>query len=296
MVSHTVRSQRANAVVDALGREVSTLREARRVVSLVPSETESLAVVARGLERLVGRTTYCIEPAGAIERVPAIGGTKNVDVAAVLALAPDLVLANQEENTRSDVDALIAAGLRVHVSFPRTLAQSADYLASLVSLLGLEPEMHPVVRRAREALTRRAPPGPARRVWVPIWKDPWMSFDARTFASDVLAHAGLENVMADRARRYPLSADLGERAPVAVSSDRDTRYPRTTLEEALAREPELVLLPDEPYRFTAADADEIRGAAGTRVDVRFVDGKDLFWYGARAIDAPSRLRAGIDAR
>lgn len=294
MLSHTVRSQRGNAVIDALGRRIPAVRPARRVVSLVPSETESVVVLG-GLGRLVGRTSYCIEPPEAAA-VPEVGGTKNVDVARVRDLAPDLVLANQEESSRRDVEALIAAGLRVHVSFPRTLAQSVDYLASLAVLLGLDAERHPPIleARARLATLRAAVPSAPVRVWVPIWKEPWMTFDGRTFASDVLAHAGMTNVFADRARRYPLAADLGLAAPSTVPADRDTRYPRTTLEEALARAPEVVLLPDEPYRFVATDADEItRASAGTRVC--FVDGKDLFWYGVRAVEAPTRLRAHLGA-
>lgn len=292
-----MRSQRANAVIDALGRCIPIQTDARRIVSLVPSETESVAVLG-GLERLAGRTTFCVEPAASIHRIPTVGGTKSADVEGVLALRPDLVLANQEENTKRDVDALIAAGLRVHVSFPRTLAQSVDHLASLVLLLGLDPDAHPIVRRAQAELTRmqRAKPSSVRRVWVPIWKDPWMSFDARTFASDVLAHAGLENVMADRPRRYPLAADLGDAPAARVTPDRDTRYPRTTIAEAMARAPDLVLLPDEPYRFTEDDADEIRRASGGRAEVRFADGKDLFWYGVRATSAPARLRVLADRR
>jgi hypothetical protein len=120
-----------------------------------------------------------------------------------------------------------------------------------------------------------------------------MTFDARTFASDVLAHAGLENVTADRPRRYPLAADLGELAPARVAADRDTRYPRMRLDEAAARRPDVVLLPDEPYAFTRADAEEIR-AAMPSARVVFVDGKDLFWYGARAIGAPERLRSAVE--
>lgn len=294
MLSHTVRSQRGNAVIDALGRSVPSAPAARRVVSLVPSETESVVVLA-GLDRLVGRTRYCVEPPAAAE-VPEVGGTKDVDVDRVRDLRPDLVLANQEESSRRDVEALIASGLRVHVSFPRTLAQSVDYVASLAQLLGLDPErdVRVVEARARMATLRAAVPRALLRVWVPIWKEPWMSFDGRTFASDVLAHAGLVNVLADRPRRYPLAADLGLAPPRKVQEARDTRYPRTTLAEALARGPELVLLPDEPYRFVRDDADEIERESAGRARALFVDGKDLFWYGVRAVEAPARLRALAD--
>lgn len=295
MISHTVRSQRPRAVIDALGRAVPLGKPARRVVSLVPSETESVASLG-GLERLVGRTRFCVEPAGRITRVAEVGGTKDVDVERVLSLGPDLVLANQEESTRRDVERLVAAGVRVHVSFPRTLAQSLDYLRSLACLLGLDPARDPHVAEAEEVLGQLGTRRPERSLsaWTPIWRDPWMSFDGRTFASDVLAHAGIHNVMSARPRRYPLAADLGEAATARVSPERDTRYPRTSLDEAMARRPDLVLLPDEPYRFGDADADTIRAAALAPVRVCFVDGKDLFWYGVRATSAPARLARAID--
>src|SRR5688572_14735614 len=119
-------------MVDALGRRVVLARPAQRVVSLVPSETESVAVLApAGIGALAGRTEFCIEPRGEIEHVPTCGGTKSIDVAKVIALAPDLVLANQEESSKKEVEALIGAGLPVYVSFPCTMRESAEYVRTL---------------------------------------------------------------------------------------------------------------------------------------------------------------------
>lgn len=275
--------------VDALGREVRLLRAPRRVVSLVPSETETVAALA-GLERLVGRTEYCEEPRGAIERVPALGGTKNVDVEAVAALAPDLVLANQEENSQRDVEALIARGLTVYVSFPCTVAEALEHLVVTARLLDVDPARVPEIAALREALARAEAPARPLPVAVPIWKDPWMTFDGRTYASDLLRLAGAENVFADRPRRYPLAADLGRAE--AKPTTRDTRYPRFELEELHARAPELVLLPDEPYRFGETEKKEL-DAQGLRAEL--VCGKDLFWYGVRAASALSRLTARLRA-
>ena len=218
------------SVRDALGREVVIAHPPRRVVSLVPSETESVAAIA-GLEVLVGRTDYCEEPRGTIERVPSVGGTKKLDVERVLALAPDLVLANQEENGRADVEALIARGAPVYVSFPHTAREALAHLAVTARLLHVDAA--PTLGACEAALRRGEARTPAVRVAVPIWKGPWMSFDGRTFASDVLRLAGAINVFDDRARRYPLAADLGT-AP-ARETDRDTRYPRFALEELVAR-------------------------------------------------------------
>ncbi|HEY8430969.1 MAG TPA: helical backbone metal receptor [Sandaracinaceae bacterium] len=275
-------------VEDALGRRVRLAAPARHVVSLVPSETESVAALA-GVERLVGRTSFCVEPCGAIERVPSVGGTKKIDVERVLALSPDLVLANREENGRRDVERLIEAGVPVHVSFPRSVADAVAYLDALVALLGLGSEGRARVRAMERRIERARARGPRVRVFAPIWKDPWMTFDGRTYGSDLLAVAGADNVFSDRARRFPLAADLGA-AEAVDPGDRDTRYPRTTEEEIRARAPELVLLPDEPYAFGADHAAGIEAWKVAR-RVELVSGKDLFWYGVRTADALERVAA-----
>jgi ABC-type Fe3+-hydroxamate transport system substrate-binding protein len=274
-------------VVDALGCEVRLSSPARRIVSLVPSETLSVAAIA-DVERLAGRTEFCVEPAGEIERVPTVGGTKSIDVAAIIALAPDLVLANKEENTPSAVLALRAAGLPVHVSFPCTVDASNAYLRALARLCGVDADASaPIVAAERAVSAAVRTPRPSRRVFVPIWRDPWMTFDARTFASDLLALAGADNLFADRARRYPLAADVAEAAPVDPG-DRDTRYPRVSLEEVAARAPDLILLPDEPYAFGEADAVALRARfPGARV--LLAPGADLFWYGTHVAAGLERL-------
>ncbi len=268
-------------VVDALGRTVHLAAPARRVVSLVPSETHAVMAMA-GAERVVGRSRYCEHT-----DAPFVGGTKDVDLDAVVARAPDLVLANQEENARKGVEALIAAGLTVHVSFPRSLEDSAAYLDTLGVLLAVDSPGP----RLRALLG--APLATRRRVFVPIWNDPWMTFDGRAFASDVLDACGLDNVFSDRPRRYPLGADLGTRPPLPPErvGDRDTRYPRIRLEEAVARTPDLVLLPDEPHDFTDEDVDAMVAAGLRRETIHRVSGKDLFWYGAWPLEALPRLRA-----
>jgi ABC-type Fe3+-hydroxamate transport system substrate-binding protein len=276
-------------VVDALGREVRLGAPPRRIVSLVPSETETVAVLA-GMERLVGRTDFCVEPAASVGAVPSVGGTKDFSVARILDLAPDLVLANQEENVRGSVMKLLAAGVPVHVSFPKTVADGVTYLESMCALLEVDPEDVAPLDELRHLVAQPRPVA-RQRVCVPIWRDPWMTFDERTFASDVLRWAGADNAFADRSRKYPLAADLGA-ADAADPGDRDTRYPRMTLEELRGRRPDVILLPDEPYAFGAEHADEIRRAFGAQpVRVLAVDGKDLFWYGVRVPGAVARVRA-----
>ena len=235
--------------VDALGRALRLAGPARRVVSLVPSETESVAALG-GLGVLVGRSDYCTEPRGSIERIPSCGGTKSIDVARVAALAPDLILVNQEENAKKEVERLIAAGLPVHVSFPHDVRESLAYVETLARLLGVEAVgVEGALGATREAVRRALERGALRRsvplrVFVPIWMDPLMTFDGRTFASDLLELAGAVNVFGNRPRRYPLAADLGTAPalPAEQIAGRDTRYPRVTIDEVVAQSPDLVLL------------------------------------------------------
>lgn len=284
------------AVVDALGREVSWSRSPHRVVSLVPSETLSVCELA-GPDVLVGVTDYCIMPECGLEHAARVGGTKGFSVERVADLGPDLVLANKEENSETLVRALIDAGLRVHVSFPCSLDESLHYLESLATILGSRGDSVLVQARSAVEASRSPTGGPRKRVFVPIWRDPWMTFGAGTYADAVLAHCGGDNVFAERVRQYPLAADLGRRAPWPAerTADRDTRYPRVTAAEITDRAPDAILLPDEPYAFTDAHARELRAEGLGGCDrVQVVDGKDLFWYGTYMAGALGRLSALID--
>ncbi|PJN36551.1 cobalamin-binding protein [Streptomyces sp. CB02959] len=241
-----------------------TLRSAdRRVVSLVPSLTEAVAVSAPGL--LVAATDWCSHPAGL--DVVRIGGTKNPDTARIAALAPDLVLANEEENRPQDLDALRAAGLAVLVTEVRTLEQAFRELGRvLVDGCGLT---RPGWLDAAEAAWRPLPPRPPERAAVvPIWRRPWMVLGRDTFAGDVLARLGVRNVYGDHADRYP----------------------RIPLDELNAGPADLVVLPDEPYRFTAGDGPE----AFPRLPAALVSGRHLTWYGPSLVEAPRVLAAALD--
>jgi hypothetical protein len=271
-------------VTDDLGRHLIFAHPPQRVVSLVPSDTYS--VVALGAEsRIVGRTTYC-EHATAARTV---GGTKDVDVEAVLSLAPQLVIANQEENTRKALEA-IAERVPVLVSLPRRVDQGIGHLARLARILGLAEEPH-VKDLIRGGYALAAAPALRARAFVPIWMDPLMTLNAETFGSDVLARAGIGNAFGDRPRLYPLAADLGKSLPQDAGG-RDIRYPRVTLAEIQARGADLVVLPDEPYAFTPEDEAVFARALPAARIVR-VSGKDLFWYGAWTIEALPRLAAQL---
>ncbi len=280
---------------------------ARRIVSAVPSDTYNLFELGAG-ERIVGRTRYCVEPAADVASIPEIGGTKDLDIDAIVALAPDVVIANQEENSEGDIVKLEDAGLKVYVSFPKRVAQGLAHLGRLAKLLGFDrdPQAGARAKRViqegyhtlRAAEAKRATLRPLR-AFLPIWADPLMTANKDTFLSDALDLAGAVNVFAERDRKYPLAADLGAARPLPPErvQGRDTRYPRVTLDEVVAMAPEIVLLPDEPHPFTEADAQRFRDLdipASRAGAVVFCDGKDTMWYGARALTGIARLTALVD--
>jgi len=290
-------------VTDDRKRVLDFAAPPRRVVSLVPSDT--LNVAALGCAgALVGRTDYCELPRDVVAELPSVGGTKNPRVEEVVALAPDLVLANQEENTRGDLEQLAQRGVRVYVAFARRVADGLAHLARLARIFGVagDAAVKDLLRRGYDAL-RAADEARARtvplRTFCPIWMKPLMTVHGSTFISDMLDLCGAQNVFADRERRYPLAADLGKAPalPPEKVGDRDVRYPRVTLEEVVARAPELVLLPDEPHPFSEEDAAVFRALdvpAARRGAVVRTSGKDLCWYGARSVEGIGRVRALVE--
>ena len=269
-------------VLDDRQRELVFIRPPRRIVSLVPSDT--LNVQALGRE-VVGRTRYCVT-----SDAPVVGGTKDVDVEAVARLEPDLVLANQEENSRVHLEELVRLGFPVLVAFPRTVADGIAHLARLARIL--EADARDLIKRGYAMLSQPLPSRPLR-AFVPIWMDPLMTINAWTYVSDALRLAGGANVFADRERRFPLAADLGQAIPTRAGT-RDTRYPRITFEEVVARAPEIILLPDEPHPFSEADAAVFRARVPGAKVVR-CGGREFSWYGAYSVEGIPRLRAQIES-
>ncbi len=250
----------------------------RRIVSLVPSLTESLFALGLG-ERLVGVTEWCVHPAEGVAALPKLGGTKNPDVAAIAALAPDLVIANQEENRRRDVERLEAAGLHVWVTYPRTVAEGAAVLAELAELGASTEARERVVAPvlAAVAAAEQARPADGVPVFCPIWRDPWMAVGGDTYAHDLLTLCGGRNVFAARG---------------------DRRYPRVTLDDVVAAAPEVVLLPDEPYAFDASDVAELRRLpipAARSGRLHLIDGTWVSWYGPRIERALGAIRSLLAA-
>jgi ABC-type Fe3+-hydroxamate transport system substrate-binding protein len=244
---------------DDLGFPTVTARPAQRVVSLVPSLTESVAATRPGA--LAGATQWCTHPPDL--DVPRVRGTKNPDVAAIIDLRPDLVLANQEENRKLDVERLRAAGVPVWVTVTRSVDEA---LASLRRMFS-EGLGWPVPDWLDEAdrIWAVSANESRKRATICIWRDPWMVVGRDTFTSDLATRLGLDNV---------------------VTAD---RYPHVEVADILALRPDVVILPDEPYAFSATDGPE----SFSGLDVALVRGRDLTWYGPSLVAARSRLTRAI---
>lgn len=248
------------APADDLGLPVPVPPAVRRVVSLVPSLTESVAATDSSV--LVGATAWCTEPPSL--QVERVRGTKNPDTARIMALRPDVVLANEEENRAGDLAVLREAGVAVWVTRVRTLPEA---LTSLARMLTTACRLHrPAWLDEAAAAWDRAGqvPVPRLRAVVPIWRRPWMVVGSDTFASDLLARLGVGNLYAGHQQRYP----------------------RVELDELRGCGADLVVLPDEPYPFSASDGPE----AFPGMPAALVSGRHLTWYGPSLVDAPAVLR------
>jgi ABC-type Fe3+-hydroxamate transport system substrate-binding protein len=246
---------------DDLGAPVATAGSAQRVVSLVPSLTESVA--ATRPEVLIGATDWCTHPAGL--EVVRVRGTKNPDIATIAKLKPDLVLANKEENRELDIRRIRAAGIPVWVTDIVSVPQALDSLQRLFGeALGVTPPDW--LNEARCVWSDPAPTVRARTV-IPIWRDPWMVVGRDTFAGDLVRRLGLDNVYAAHPRRYP----------------------RLELSEIDRSDIDLVILPDEPYPFSYDDGPE----AFHHSKLALVSGRLLAWYGPSLVEARQQLNAAI---
>lgn len=258
-------------ITDDLGRRIAPLPSDARLVSLVPSITELLCDLGAA-EQLVGVSRFCTHPPAVVGAIEKVGGTKDPDCERIAALRPDIVFVDRDENRREDFDHLTAAGLPIFVAHPRTVPGVARTVTAVGQVIGradtstsiaagIEAALSPVAAAMTEPV----------RVFCPIWRNPWMSFNQSTYAADLLRQAG------------GVSVCHGE-AP----------YPVVRLDEIAEQMPEVILLPDEPYVFRAkhvALMDRLSDTPAWQSSrIHLVDGKAMFWYGARTPGALKQLR------
>ena len=234
-----------------------------RIVSLCPSLTELVCELG-GSSDLVGRTRFCVHPSELAGRVPALGGTKDPDVPRVVALAPDLVLMNSEENRRADHDALVGAGLACAAYLPKRPEDVPGMVRDVAGRIDRGPAGEALARglEERAAGVRSRAVGAGRSFATLVWRRPWMAVGGDTYVHALVALTGARNVLADSHERYPTvdAAELGRRRP------------------------DVVLLPSEPFPFAERHLDELCAATGLERE-RFLlaDGSLLTWHGSRTL-------------
>lgn len=278
-----------------------------RVVSLIPSMTESLFDLDLA-DALVGISDACIHPEKRVNELARVGNPKDPHLEKILHLRPDLVLANWEENTVSTVEALRDAGLAVWVTFPKTVRESVDDLWTLTHLFRSQAAgiriltLEITLDWAISALSQ-----PRRfRYFCPIWFDEtedgtpyWVTFNQDTYCNDLLELFGGQNIFIDRKRLISGGPETKTMQPFG-SSYEDTRYPEVRVEEILAGDPELILLPTEPYPFSETNIGSMfrffeESSTGNKRRVLFVEGTLITWHGTRLARALSLLPTLLDS-
>ena len=252
-----------DALVDAYGQRHLRADECARIVSLVPSITELLFDLELGAQ-VIGRTGFCIHPRDAVRAVPKLGGTKDVDIDALLTLAPTHVIVNIDENTREIFDQLRERVPHVVVTHPNTPLDNLALYELLGAIFAREAQAAALVTRFKAALAQLhgAIAGqPTRRVLYLIWRDPWMTVSRDTYIANMLALLGWQTVPSTTQQRYPV---LTVGALRGLNAD-------------------LCLLSSEPYPFRDKHIAELQGLLGGDTQVRLIDGEMISWYGSRAI-------------
>lgn len=242
-----------------------------RIVSLVPSWTETVYHLGKGTS-LIGRTRFCIHP-DAVKRVPKVGGTKEIDIDKIIALAPDIVIANKEENVKEQVEKLQVAGLDVWVSDVTDYHTALDEIVDLGKKISAEKEAISLSANISKGLQGMALVPTILSCCYLIWKNPYMTIGGDTYISSILDLMGYTNVY-----------------------KHEKRYPEVDMEELQRMAPDVIFLSSEPYPFVEKHALELYDQLG--IPVVLVDGEVFSWYGSKMLDIPSYselLRTKIDA-
>lgn len=245
-----------------------------RIVSLVPSLTETLWDLGVG-PSVIGVTKFCVHPRDARLKAAVVGGTKDPDLVLIQGLRPDLIIADEDENKPEHIEALRAAGRRVHVTKVSTVRDAAMAVAEIGRLVGREHDAEAksqrILERAAELKAVTSVFAPLR-VFIPIWRRPLMTLDATTYMADLAAIAGAKNLFTGSPRKYFT----------------------TTFDEVRAQAPDAVLLPTEPYRFREEHRAEFAQALDLALDkVPIIDGEAFTWFGVRTLQGLDALAAAV---
>lgn len=266
------------SIVDARGESFEPFEPPVRVISLVPSITELLLDLGLSTREVIGRTDFCIHPRGVVDRIPGVGGTKSFSVDAVLALEPELVVANREENTREAVEKLASRGkdLRVFVTDPTDFVSAVAMIRDVGNLVGRGAEAAALADRI-ESLSELVDPPTRTPVLYLIWMNPFMTVAPGTFVDDMLRMAGYVNAI------WPSWLEEQE-----FPSPEAARYPEITAGGMAALRPGSILLSTEPFPFRQDHIEQLRWELAIhneqfaeRVQIELVNGEFFSWYGSR---------------
>ena len=254
--------------VDQIGNIVSLQQPPKRIVSLVPSQTELLFYL--GLkEEVVGITKFCIHPDEMFRSKVRVGGTKKCDFEKIKALNPDLIIGNKEENDQEQIEQLIKL-YPVWMSDIKTLPDAMEMISKIGTLVQKEDEAKQLVQNIENAFLDLRVNNGAKTISVAyfIWKTPYMCAGSNTFIDDVLQHCGMENIF----------------------KKSDSRYPIMEIADLKKYNPQLILLSSEPHPFKEENMNEFRSVL-PNATIRIVDGEMFSWYGSRLLVAAAYLKS-----
>ncbi len=255
-----MKSQSLQTITDMMGRTFSVSEIPQRIISVVPSQTELLYELGLD-EEVVGITKFCIHPDDWFETKTRVGGTKNLNINSIIDLKPDLVIANKEENTQSELEEL-SKHVPVWISDIRNLDDALNMITQLGEILSREEESAQIISKITQSFGMLEPIQIPKKAVYLIWRDPYMAVNSDTFIHDMLRRCGLINLSAD-------------------SSD---RYPTLSPEQLFAMNPDLVLLSSEPFPFAEKHAEELSRLL-PKARIGLVDGEAFSWYGSRLIQS-----------
>ena len=248
---------------DQLNRTIELADYPKRIVSIVPSQTELLFDLGLN-DEVVGITKFCVHPLEWFKKKTRVGGTKKIDIAKVSVLQPDLIIANKEENLKEDVEALehIAP---VWISDIKTLEDALQMIEKIGEIVGKKQEANNLVK-AIQIVFKQLKQKPVKSCCYLIWQKPYMTVGGDTFINDMFQYCGLQNVFANK-----------------------ERYPIVSIEDIQNAAPAMVLLSSEPYPFKQKHIDELQQHLPDS-KIILVDGEMFSWYGSRLLKAANYFK------
>jgi ABC-type Fe3+-hydroxamate transport system substrate-binding protein len=250
--------------VDQLGRSVELLNAPKRIISLVPSQTELLFDLGLN-DKVLGITKFCVHPEGWYRTKKRIGGTKQLHIDEIKALTPDLIIANKEENVRDQIEEL-AKDFPVWISDVNNLDSALSMITGIGEITSRKPQAKEIIHQIQTTFSQLPAISVKPTTCYLIWKDPFMTVGGDTFINDMLKYAGFQNVF-----------------------ENQKRYPELTFENLKAFNCNVILLSSEPYPFKESHVKELQSVLPDTTMI-LVDGEMFSWYGSRLIKAPAYFR------